>query len=320
MSIVTRYNAFIDAITVGNCTFEDKPPKRKQVFDLMRYMFSRTQSIFKWSGLPDTIPARILELYLQMNGNCAFYKHNGALYVFTGGLGGEPDVYYMPTIYTIANPALKLSVNAEIGKDCVVMPNDSLYMGLYPLHMRYAYNMVETEISMQLANINSRIVSLISASDDNTKKSADKYINDIYDGKLSIVGESKFFDDLKTSQFSTNGHNAITDLIEMMQYFKASWYNEIGLNANYNMKRESINSDESQLNNDALLPFIDDMLNTRKTYIEQVNKMFDLNITVDYNSAWKDNEIELKQEQETQKDETELNNRILGGENDENTK
>lgn len=296
MSILSRYNYFIDAITNGNELNFDKDAKIKH---LMRYMFSRTQSIFKWDGLPDSIPQRNLEMYLQINGNCAFYKHNDTLYVFTGGLGGEPNVYYMPTIYTIANSALNLSVNAKIDIDCIVMPNDSMYIGLYPLHHRYAENMIETEISMKLANINSRIVALISAQDDSTKKSADKYIQDIIDGKISVVAEAKFFEDLKTSPFTTNGsHGIITNLIELMQYFKASWYNEIGLNANYNMKRESINADESQLNNDALLPFIDDMLNTRKIYAEKVNEMFGTTISVDYNSAWKDNEIEIEAEQE----------------------
>lgn len=296
MSILSRYNYFIDAITNGNELTFSKDAKIKH---LMRYMFSRTQSIFKWDGLPDSIPQRNLEMYLQINGNCAFYKYNDTLYVFTGGLGGKPNVYYMPTIYTIANSALNLSVNAKIDIDCIVMPNDSMYMGLYPLHYRYAENMIETEISMGLANINSRIVALISAQDDSTKKSADKYIQDIIDGKISVVAEAKFFEDLKTSPFTSNGaHAIITDLIELMQYFKASWYNEIGLNANYNMKRESINADESQLNNDALLPFIDDMLNTRKLYAEKVNDMFGTNISVDYNSAWKDNEIEIEAEQE----------------------
>lgn len=310
MSILSRYNYFIDAITNGN---ELTIPKDMKIKNLMRYMFSRTQSIFKWEGLPDSIPQRILEMYLQINGNCAFYKHNNTLYVFTGGLGGEPDVYYMPTIYTIANPALNLSINAKIGKDCIVMPNDSMYMGLFPMHYRYAENMIETEISMNLANINSRIVALISAQDDSTKKSADKYIQDIIDGKISIIGEAKFFEDLKTSPFNSGGsHGIITDLIELMQYFKASWYNEIGLNANYNMKRESINADESQLNNDALLPFIDDMLNTRKLYAEKVNEMFGTSISVSYNSAWEDNEKEIELEQEN------IENNNDGGETNEN--
>lgn len=315
MSIISRYNTYIDSLINGNYSVE-YPSKERQVNEMTFYMFSRTQSIFKWEGLPVTIPQRILELYLQMNGNACFYKHNNELYVFTGGLGGKPDVYYMPTIYTIANPALNLSVNAVIDKDCIVMPNDSMYLGLFPLHSKYARNMVETELSIKLANINSRIISLISAQDDRTKKSAEKYIEDIESGKLSIVGETKFLEDLKISPYATNAHGVITDLIELLQYFKASWYNEIGLNANYNMKRESINSGESQLNNDALLPFVDDMLNMRKTYAEKVNGMFDTNITVDYNSAWEDNEIEIEEEQKGITTETEIDE---GGETNEDS-
>ena len=58
------------------------------------------------------------------------------------------------------------------------------------------------------------------------------------------------------------------------------------------MKRESINSNESQLNDDMLHPLIDDMLAMRREALEKVNEMFGTNITVDFNSAWKDNEIE----------------------------
>ena len=60
------------------------------------------------------------------------------------------------------------------------------------------------------------------------------------------------------------------------------------------MKRESINSGESQLNNDALYPLIDDMLNNRKQAIDKVNKMFNTNISVELSSSWKDNKIELE--------------------------
>ena len=63
------------------------------------------------------------------------------------------------------------------------------------------------------------------------------------------------------------------------------------------MKRESINSGESQLNNDALFPLIDDMLSNRKKAIQKVNDMFGTDITVDLSSSWKDNKTELKLEQ-----------------------
>ena len=78
----------------------------------------------------------------------------------------------------------------------------------------------------------------------------------------------------------------------MQQYLKASQYNDLGLNANYNMKRESLNSTESQLNDDALMPFIDDMIANREEGLDQFNKMFGTNIKVKKSSAWEDNQQE----------------------------
>ena len=79
-----------------------------------------------------------------------------------------------------------------------------------------------------------------------------------------------------------------------------SWYNDLGLNANYNMKRESISASESDLNEDALLPFIDDMLQQRKLLAENVNAKFGTNIKVDLASSWKKirKEIELREEEQ----------------------
>lgn len=296
MSGVDKYNKYLSDILPGFRSFDftDKSKVRSQY---IRYMLNRTQSMFKWEGLPETIPARILELYLQCNGNACFYKHEGNLYVFIGGRGGTPDVYYMPTIYTIANPALHLSVQANIDINCVVMPNDSMYMGLMPMFEMYASQMTETALSIDIATVNSRIVDLISAPDDRTRESALKYLEDMRDGELGVIASNEFLSGITATPYGSTGHGTITDLIELMQYQKASWFNDLGLNANYNMKRESINSGESQLNNDALLPLVDDMLNCRQKFAEKVNKMFGTEISVSMNSSWEDNLIETEAEQ-----------------------
>ena len=78
----------------------------------------------------------------------------------------------------------------------------------------------------------------------------------------------------------------------MEQYLKAGLYNELGLNANWNAKRESISANENQLNDDQLTPLIDNMLAERKEGIERVNKLYGTNISVNFNSAWKENEEE----------------------------
>lgn len=295
---VNRYDRFINGLTMAKpYDFKDKG---RALNNRINYMIARLCAMFKYEGLPESIPQRMLELYLLNNGHCVVTKVNDKLYAFFGGFGGELDEYYRPTIYTVANPYLQYFENLRIGSDCILCGNDSAYFGVLPLIEQYGTALVENELSMQIANINSRIMSLITADNDTDKASADEYLKNIVKGDLSAIGESAFFDGIKTQPFSNNaGNRIITDLIEYEQYLKASLYNELGLNANYNMKRESLNSSESQLNNDALTPLVDDMLNMRKAFCEDINKMYGTNISVDLASAWKENADEAQAELES---------------------
>ena len=78
----------------------------------------------------------------------------------------------------------------------------------------------------------------------------------------------------------------ITQLIELIQYYKANMYNELGLNANYNMKRERLNLGEVSMNVDVLLPYVDNMLKERQNAVEKINEMFDTEISVKLASSW----------------------------------
>lgn len=301
----TYRNLFCDSI------FDLWDPRKKKdvIMYHMRYMLARTQQIFKYTGLPDTIPPRILELYLQVNGYAGIFQHDGNLYCCFGSLGGEPDYNYMPTIFTVANPALNYSANLKIGDECVVVKSDSTYTGLAPLFRRYGSALAENELSMNIATINSRIISLISASDDRTKDSADLFLKRIFNGELGVIGDVAMMENLKVSPYANASSQAqIKNLIEYEQYLKASEFNEIGLDANYNMKRETLTDSENEMNRDALFPFIDDMMECRKQGVLEINNMFGTNITVSLNSAWEDNvkELELAQEQMTETD-TEVN-------------
>ena len=270
--------------------------KLETTMDYIDYMTERCMSIFKWENLPDTIPQDVLELYLQGNGNCFFTKVNDKYYVFTGGLGGEPDYNYRPTLYTVANPALNYNESLKIGIDGVLIKNDTLLKGLLPLHKRYATILANNEISLRIADINLRITSLISSTDDNTTKSAEKYLKDIEDGKLGIIADDGFVDSIKAQPLAVN-ERILTALIEYQQYVKSSWFNELGLNSNFNgMKKEAISDSEQAMNEDVLKPLIDTMLECRQKACEEINVMFDLNISVSLNSSWEDNQEELELE------------------------
>lgn len=281
----------------------DFSDKEQSVMQYVAYMLDRTQSMFRYEGLPDTLPQRELELMLQTNGYIAIPIPskvpgvNGNIYAFSEGasLGGVRDVYYMPTVCNISSPALDWSASLEIGVECIIIPNDSMYLGLLPMFSRYASMMAENDVTIRIADINARIVDLISAPDDRTRKSAEKFLKDIEEGKLGVISENAFLEGIRSQSYASSGNtNNITQLIELQQYLKAGWYNDIGLNANYNMKRESINSGEAQLNDDALLPLAIDMLRMREKGFKAVNDMCGTNIKVHLNSSWE----ERKKEQE----------------------
>ena len=156
---------------------------------------------------------------------------------------------------------------------------------------RYLSNLVENDITMNIADVLARATIAISAGDDNTKASAELWLKRLRDGNLGILGDNAFLESLNMHEFKEVASTLIP-LIEYHQYLKASLYNELGLNSNYNMKRESINSNESQLNDDMLHPLIDDMLRHRQEGIDKVNAMFGTDIKVSFNSAWEANEIE----------------------------
>ena len=299
---------------IDSYDFSDKQANTKSY---IVYMLNRLMTMFEYQNLPDTIPQRMLELYIMINGHSVVVEHNDNLYVCFGNWGGEPNEYYIPRNYIVANPYLKLFNTYNVNEDCVLVHNDSMYYGLMPLFKRYASALVENDLTMNMVDINTRMAVLINAADDKTRASAEKYLKDIEDGKRGVIASNAFFEGIRTQPYGEHGYwSSLTDLIEYQQYMKASWFNELGLNANYNMKREAITANESQLNDDMLLPLIDDMYNCRVKFIDRINDMFGTNISISWGSSWEDNIEELELTQEIMEAEAEVDKE--GGEEIEN--
>lgn len=289
---VSCWDSTMDYLHLGNVVY-DFTDKNRLVGDLVRYMLIRTQAMFEYTGLPESIPQKFLEQYVQSSGFVGIVKVKGELYAMWGGLGGVPDVYYQPTVLTVANPALEYSASLTIGRDCEIIRNDFLYEGLMPLCSRYATLLAENFISIRMASINKRTQTFLRADNDRDKGAADKFVKDLVDGKLSAVMTTPFFDGITAQPYGQNsGSSQITELTELHQYLESKWFNDLGLQANYNMKRESLSAAELGLNNDIMLPMIDQMLLCRQQDLEKVNAMYGTNISVKLSSAWEDVQLE----------------------------
>lgn len=265
----------------------DYKSKRANVNQLNKYMLAKTLSMFEYENLPATIPARELEKLLQRNGYAFITKApDGELYAFTGGLGGETDVYGNATQIVIANPALKYNATLDIKKDGVLFYNDDMAAGLLAFYEKQNTLLAENEINMVVWGYNSRTQKLISAPDDKSKESADLYVKKIVDGELSVIGENALFDGVKVQPANNSSGNGVSQMIEYHQYIKSCLFNEVGLPSNFNMKKERLISSEIDQAEDSLFPLVYNMMENRIAAVNLINEMFGTNIKVGFGSVW----------------------------------
>lgn len=298
-----RFLGDVDGELSCKCNILDKDTS---VFNYVQYMLDRTNRMFRYTNLPETIPEYLLEYMLQAYGSVAILKHRGDLYAFRCYFGGPYDPYYRPTQAVVANPALGLTGTYRIANyfppfdksawermpPCIRFINDSQIQGLIPLFSRYATQMAENDVSIRSAQINLRQQSLIVADTGPEIESAESYIRNLEAGKLSSINKRPFFDSVKLLGGAQGQQNTVIQLIELQQYLKASWYNEIGLNSNFNMKRQYMSADEVNSSADIMLPLIDNMFNSRLRAVEEINKEFGTNISVEKDSAWEKKQIQ----------------------------
>lgn len=262
--------------------------KDQLITNYLRFMFDRTTMMFEYDNLPDTIRKRDLEYLLQNFGYGCALMYEGKPYVLRGTIAGTNNEQYLPTRLIVTNAYLNLSRDLTIGVDGVWFRNDSTWRGLYPLHRKFAELLADCDISLRFATINSRLLNFVSASDDRTKVSAERILDDVWNGrKLGVVAEKPMIESFKTYPAGTTSNSYITQLIELRQYLYGSWFIEMGINANYNLKRETLTSTEIGINEETLTPLVDNMEEERSRALEEMNRLFGTDIRVRRSSSWK---------------------------------
>ena len=244
------------------------------------YVLNQTQQMFEYNGLPDTIKKRDAELLIQTRGYGCVLPVNGKVYCIFGALGGQLDQNYMPTIATIANPYLKYNATLKVDEECIIIPNDHLYQGLIPQLERYCSLIAEGELTLRMMNIMARQQRGIVCPDDDTLKSALAYLEGLEAGEIGVLADSgiDMLDKIQALPGESIGGNAITQIIEGIQYQAANISKFIGLDDIFNMKKEAINEAEAAIGGSLLLPFPQNMLECRQDGWEKVNQLFGTNI------------------------------------------
>lgn len=320
--IPSRYKWIFDkAIECHLDILEDKPLLiSKYYIEALKKLLT----IFKYTKIPKTISKRTLELFI-LGGYAKIFRFKNEWYCGCGGFSGVNTYDYIPISATLTNTYLNYSKTLEvvtpfnkddinesnIEKYCFIIPNDELYSGLLVEASYYARMQVECDLTIAMILYNMRVPVLSVANDDTTKNAFDLFKDDIVNGRFGVSFRgNKLFDALKTLPYNNQHLGALKEVIECKQYLKATFENNIGLNANYNMKREKLNDDEIALNDDNLLPNIDDMNDNRKKGYELLNEVSkriygETTIEFERNSSWKNRQDEIEIEFKKQEAEIE---------------
>ena len=265
-------------------------------------LFNTAASIFTWEGLPPSFDEPYLNTELIENGIIGIIKQDDTLYTVRGNWGGEPNEYYKPTQFIYANPVLG-SGSPTIGKNIAVIhltTEDAnpftLTGGLSMLIDSTAMLLADNILSLNVAQKNTRAMLIADADNEQTRNSAEQVLKSLYNGEPYKVVLKKMTDSFTVNPLSTvRTADAMKQLIENHQYILSQFMQELGINSNYNMKRERLITSEVALNAECLDTLIDDIEENVNRGVDMCNSMFGTNIKFRVRRYGEENAVAISQ-------------------------
>lgn len=252
-----------------------------------KYLLEKAISVFKFEGIPDKWAMNYFQYVLFGYGYIAVINTDkyGVIPQMSGLTGY--NVFYQPTIVTIANPLLDGLKTLEIGTQCEIIKLQPNYSGIMDIVTTYADLMALCLETAGINLLNSKMSYIFFSQNKASAETFKKMYDKVASGEPMAVIDKSLLDDEGNpawTMFTQNvGQNYITDkILNDLKTIEDQFNTEIGIpNAN-TQKRERMIVDEVNANNIDTNAKISLWLETMKRDIEKVNKMFGLNISVSH--------------------------------------
>lgn len=248
-----------------------------------QYYYDRLKEIaissFDWNNIPDTVNKRFLELTLFDNGSIIFFKDDVIDYLALPVTNqGKLDVYNEPIrTRAYASNGYNKKLNRE---NSVIIFNNMLHTNCVQACKMYAMRLANIDRTIDI-NINAQKTPILIKSSENERLSMlNLYMQ--YDGNMPFIFGSDMMNDNGFGVLKTDAPFIAPQLYEL----KTNIWNEaltyLGI-ANVNItKRERLVSDEVDRSQGGSIASRFSRLEMRKEACEKINKMFGLNMSVDF--------------------------------------
>lgn len=253
----------------------------------IRHLSELSANRFKWTGLPNSVPQRFLEMTLLRNGLSVFYfNRKYERYVsLRAASAGKPNMYDNPTSFWVNG---NLDINERVmASDCVPIWANYFRTPDLDIINLYSKKLAEIDRSIEINAKNLRKTRVILA-DENQRLSWQNINRQFEEGVEVIYGTSAM--DTMAAQvldFQSDPQGVLN-----LQIVKAKMWNEcmtyLGINNANQDKKERLVASEVEANDEQVFATKAIALNARREACEAINRKFKmpdgkpLNVWVDY--------------------------------------
>jgi hypothetical protein len=235
--------------------------------------------MFDWKNLPSTIDARFLELTLFNDGMAVFFKDEVMGYLgLQVMIGGKLDVYRIPITRTaFAQNGYQMKLDPS---NSVIIYNNMLHTNSILDVQEMSKRLYEIQRTIDVNVIQQKTPKIITCTENQRLVMKNLYAQ--YMGNEPFIFGDKNLDLSGIKTLDTTSPYVADKLYDL----KTQYWNEaltyLGISNVNTVKKERMITDEVQRNLGGTIASRYSRLFMRQQACEQINKMFGLNISVDY--------------------------------------
>lgn len=249
-----------------------------------------SMSMFEWKNLPDTVDERYLELGLFSSGCMVFFKDDviGELALNMTYQGGF-DIYGEPTRRRAYSRYNQFQTTLDKDNSVIIWNNMLRTNSALDVQM-FAYRLYNLDRIVDI-NANAQKTPVLITCDEKQKLTM-KNLYMQYEGNYPVIfGDSNL--DIKSLSVLKTDAPFVSDKIYDL---KVKIWNEaltyLGISNINSTKKERMITDEVIRNQGGTIASRYSRLESRRRAVKKINKMFGLNITVDYREDFQSTDIE----------------------------
>ena len=272
---------------------------RRNNFTYLQYYNRLTElavSMFEWKILPDSIDERFLELALFADGMAVFFKDEVMGYLaLRTMIGGRLNVYQIPierNAYASNGYQRKLDET-----NSVIIFNNMLHTNSVMDVENFSQRLYNLDRTIDVNTYAQKTPVLISCDESQRLTLKNLYMQ--YDGNIPVIFGDKNINPNSLKVLSTGAPYVADKLYQLKTQIWNEALTYLGISNTNMVKKERMISDEVIRNMGGVIASRYSRLNARRKAVDEINKMFGLEIEVDYREDYREVDDEILFDDET---------------------